>query len=80
MSTRRIDQLPRTKWFSGHVKPVRPGVYEREFPAFVLFAEWTGHEWLCGSFMIARARRIRVVSSLQPGRDCVRWRGITGPT
>jgi len=66
-----------TPWFPGTVKPARPGVYQREFPTFVLFAEWTGRRWLAGRFTARCARVMCVVSNQQPSDpDCTRWRGL----
>lgn len=66
----------RTRWFPGNIKPARPGVYEREWPTFVLFAEWTGYQWLIGHRTVRGATTRRLVSNQQ---DTIRWRGLAHP-
>lgn len=62
-----------TPWFNGQIKPVRPGVYEREFPNRALYAEWTGVQWLCARLSVKGAIKERDVSLQQ---DTIHWRGL----
>ena len=77
-----FDELPgrregfdRTPWFPATVRPIHPGVYEREFPHRVLYSEWTGHQWLIAASTPNKATRQREVSQQQAEDGGVRWRG-----
>ena len=74
----------KTGWFSGTVKPARPGVYECDWAEMdesgveggLWFNEWTGRAWRWGSTTPTRAKRngereIEFVPA--------RWRGLCGP-
>lgn len=71
----RREPLDRTPWFPATVKPAHAGVYEREFPHRVLYAEWTGHQWLIAASTPSKAVRQREVSQQQADEGGVRWRG-----
>lgn len=69
---KKFDKLERTPWFSGAFKPARPGVYERRYVSgTVLFAEWTGYNWLYGHRTPRLAIRERNVSWANAS-----WRGL----
>lgn len=62
----------RTEWFNGKVKPLYPGVYEREFSSECRYAYWTGTRWRLSSRNLKTARRERA------GANGIffRWRGL----
>ena len=62
----------RTPWFPGSVKPVRPGVYEREYGLNnVAFCRWN-EGWYCSSLKNEIASRARKPS----GNQSLPWRGL----
>ena len=61
-----------TDWIPGDVKPIRPGVYVREFIDVFAFSMWTGVQWQVGASTASEAAKSRKVSSLQDKR----WRGL----
>lgn len=66
--------MKRTPWFSGDVKPARPGVYEREYLfAGVKFCLWSGREWKRPAETAAVAGTNRRRSFQQE----LYWRGLT---
>jgi hypothetical protein len=72
MKYKDLTELPRTPWFSNGHKPTRPGVYERRYASgSILFAEWTGHNWLMRHYWPHTAARERMVSSAVAS-----WRGL----
>jgi hypothetical protein len=74
----RLSQATLTPWFDGSVKPARSGVYQREWPVSVMFAEWTGYQWMRAAYTAAAAKRQTEISFQQPdgGNGTVRWRGL----
>ncbi len=65
-----------TPWFPGHIKPVRPGVYETTAQAAPCFQFWNGHFWGCfDSRREVSAEFGRVPSDFQG----VNWRGLSEP-
>lgn len=69
---KKFEKLKRTPWFKFHVKPTRPGVYERRYlSGTILFAEWTGHNWLFGRRTPTLAATEREASFAQGP-----WRGL----
>lgn len=64
----------RTPWFPSDVKPVHPGVYERDFGTIgIRFAYWTGTNW--GGFAVehkhaVQNRRFPTAHPVAP------WRGL----
>ncbi len=64
---------PVTDWFPGDVKPVRPGVYEREFAGGRLFARWAAGQWNQGWNSIAMAEKEHRASI----NLSARWRGLS---
>ena len=66
-----------TPWFAWTQKPVRVGVYQREFsehPPCIRFSCWDGHRWgrLEVSPFIAETMKNKI-SAFQK----LRWRGLT---
>lgn len=70
-----------TGWYDGCQKPVRAGLYRRNFKTLhkrtsVLWAYWTGERWaVAASTKPAALRNAHFRSSEQ----CLPWRGIAGP-
>lgn len=70
----------KTPWFSGTVKPVRPGVYERRYVKdwrggmSSLYAFWTGRIWRPGQSDLNAAPTARGESIFFAG-EC-KWRGL----
>ena len=66
-----------TPWFSGNVKPVRDGVYERDYggkgePAHIVFGRFSGGLWMCGDKTAERAALEVCATSFQDEP----WRGL----
>jgi hypothetical protein len=67
-----------TPWFPGHIKPVRPGVYERDL-SHGPYALWTGRIWLAAKRTKTQARFCGVPSGYQPDEEDPfnpSWRGL----
>jgi hypothetical protein len=62
-----------TPWFPGHIKPVRPGVYEVRFSAMGGFAYWDGSLWGWAQITCAQARRRRDSHGASQQKS---WRGL----
>ena len=62
-----------TPWFPGHIKPVRPGVYEVDMRVCCEFALWDGGRWGWAHSTIKQANRFRATD-----RACQhkKWRGL----
>ena len=64
-----------TPWFKGHVKPARPGVYERRFhkgSPFTHYSRWDGKTWRGRSSRpigVAKTRESAIWVALE-------WRGL----
>jgi len=72
--------MNRTPWFSGAVKPARPGVYERkdpDNPEEIVYARWTGFEWKEFWVTAEDATRDCAASCWQVGPHSLEWRGLT---
>lgn len=69
-----------TPWFSGTVKPARPGVYQRtDHDQMRDFACWDGRRWMCGQRTPEKAGTLVMMESLfQPHHGDYRfsWRGL----
>lgn len=65
-----------TEWFPGDVKPVRRGVYERDYGGGIFgnlgFALWTGSQWKYRSTTPEKAC-VESIDSLNIRRP---WRGL----
>lgn len=66
--------MKKTEWFPADVKPVRVGVYQREYWSTCIgFSHWDGERWGAGydEFSLA-AEHAGTRSSFQE----LRWRGL----
>jgi len=64
----------RTPWFPSRVKPLRQGVYERDFGTIgIRFAYWTGRYW--GGFAILYSHAVQN-RRFRTGHPVARWRGL----
>lgn len=66
-----------TPWYPGHVKPVRVGVYERDYAenpksSRPRFCYWDGAAWGCYGMTKDNAKNFSLASAAQS----LPWRGI----
>lgn len=64
-----------TPWFDGSVKPVRPGVYERDGLrqlGSIVYSRWTGDRWLLSANSLDGAYLFICTSDYQT----LKWRGL----
>jgi hypothetical protein len=69
-----------TDWFHGSTKPVRKGVYQRQYPyyaktAAIQYCYWNGKEWGLGNFTVEDAMRDAQAFIPAP-RQHLPWRGV----
>jgi hypothetical protein len=69
-----------TDWFPGSAKPVRKGVYLRQYPHFSKttvpqYCYWNGKEWGLGEHTVEQAMTHEIVFMVAP-RQCLPWRGV----
>jgi hypothetical protein len=69
-----------TDWFPASVKPVRKGVYQRQYPHFakaavVQYCYWNGKEWGLGNFTVEKAMGYAQAFIPAP-RQHLPWRGV----
>ena len=68
-----------TPWFPGSVKPVRKGVYQREYTygktPNVQYCYWNGKAWAMGEHTVERAEWNRNAFILAPNQS-LPWRGV----
>lgn len=64
-----------TDWYPGDVKPVRVGVYEREYPLSGIgcYCKWDGKMWHSGYENVDRASIEPAISNIQN----LPWRGLS---
>jgi hypothetical protein len=72
-----MQEQEKTPWFSGDEKPVREGVYERDYSdeqdgSFALFCRWNGWSWFCGYGTVHSALCTSAVAPCQS----FPWRGL----
>ena len=67
-----MTKLRLTGWYSGEQKPVRKGVYERDYTIGNSFSYFDGLDWMffCESVELASKERNRSFTQNHP------WRGI----
>lgn len=65
-----------TKWHKGTDKPVRDGVYEREYSYGLTYCKFENGKWYSPSDIIEDANIEDVESEFQNNK---RWRGVTKP-
>ncbi len=68
-----------TPWFPGDTKPVRRGVYQRQYTygktPSVQFCYWNGKGWAMGEHTVEQAERHRDAFMVAP-RQALPWRGV----
>jgi hypothetical protein len=69
-----------TDWFPGSAKPVRKGVYQREYPHFAKttvpqYCYWNGKGWGMGEHSVEQAMRHENAFMVAP-RQSLPWRGV----
>lgn len=63
-----------TPWYPGTVKPVRKGVYQRQYSFGNPYCYWTGRRWcMCEPNPERAACSTEIIS----GFDRLPWRGLT---
>lgn len=70
-----------TGWYDGKQKPVRVGVYERDYGtlslSFNYYAYWDGKRWYCATARARDAYQSRKVHFDWPSRhQKLPWRGV----
>jgi hypothetical protein len=64
-----------TDWFPGSVKPVRKGVYQREYiygkAKLSMYCHWDGKRWLAGGQIVDGAEH-----HFPAPNQSLRWRGV----
>lgn len=68
-----------TDWFPGSVKPVRKGVYQREYTygqaKGLQYCYWNGKGWGMGEHSVEQAMTHEIVFMVAP-RQILPWRGV----
>jgi hypothetical protein len=65
--------MKRTPWFPGTVKPMRVGVYEREYGEYdFLYCRWDGKYWYACAMTPKQAEKAPGLSAMQN----LPWRGV----
>jgi hypothetical protein len=68
-----------TDWFPGSVKPVRKGVYQREYiygkAKFTYFCYWDGKQWYGGASSANGAVKEFLILFVAPNQF-LPWRGV----
>ena len=68
-----------TDWFPGSVKPVRKGVYQREYiygkSKGIQYCYWNGKGWGMGEHTAEQAMTHEIVFMVAP-RQVLPWRGV----
>ena len=68
-----------TDWFPGSVKPVRKGVYQREYTygksKGLQYCYWNGKVWGMGEQTVEEAMTHEIVFMVAP-RQFLPWRGV----
>ena len=73
--------MKRTGWYNGTQKPVRVGVYERDYGTLLLtfnyFAYWDGKRWYCSMYSARGAYEARTLQFDWPSEhQKLPWRGV----
>lgn len=74
-----LMRQPETGWYGPSVKPVRMGVFKRQFPTGILFCKWDGKVWYIGSTSVSGAMKQTIPSLCQANGDGVPWGGQKTP-
>lgn len=73
MTKRSVTKKPKlTKWFDGSVKPVRDGVYQREYINGIQYCLFKDQKWNAGAWEKAQALHVYFESEDQE----LPWRGL----
>jgi hypothetical protein len=70
-----MTTMTTTGWFSGSVRPVHEGVYQRRFPAGP-YSCWSGQRWF-GDAATAAVAATALEASRYPSAE---WRGLRTPS
>lgn len=62
-----------TRWFPGNIKPIRIGIYQRQYPTGIYYCRWNGENWGLGYANIATAK---AQSFYKSNLQEFRWRGV----
>ena len=70
-----------TPWFTGDVKPVRVGLYQRQGTSrgCYLYSYWNGAYWCCMATDLSHAQELGRMN-VQSMFKSLKWRGLTEPT
>ena len=73
--------MKRTKWYDGEQKPVRVGVYERDYSTLLLsfnyYAYWDGKRWYSATSTARGAEAMRLLLCDWPSdHQKLPWRGV----
>jgi hypothetical protein len=60
-----------TKWYPGHIKPVRVGVYQRDYGSYFAYCFWDGFVFSVGYLELKSFKK----DSPSPHQN-LRWRGV----
>lgn len=70
----------KTAWLDGKTKPVRHGVYQRDYGGKeklrVVFSHWDGKRWGVFGWCAAEAENMK---RLESSYQSVPWRGLSAP-
>lgn len=67
-----------TNWFPAHIKPVRPGIYQKHVNGYIRYANFNGREWCAWVESIKTAMHESYQTYEHP--DAVNpWRGLKTP-
>ena len=62
----------KTPWFSGDVKPVRNGVYERKGMNAIMWSKWDGESWCISS----STHGVATLHENRSNYQTLQWRGL----
>lgn len=80
MAFGKEDRTPAvTPWFQGRDKPMRTGVYQRQYfygkTPSVQYCYWDGRNWSMGEHTAEQAAEHEIAFNLSP-RQHLSWRGV----
>ena len=71
-----MKELKLTGWYKGVQRPVRVGVYARQYFGFIGFCYWNGEQWSCFDFMVKSCQENRMLHGVSPDQN-LPWRGVS---
>lgn len=71
--SKETENGPFTEWYDGDQKPVRDGVYERDMPYGIEYANFSMGKWRVSDPGAEEAAKIFAVSGIQSAP----WRGLS---